>query len=259
MIHSRHGSAGLLRSRVPEQKVQDTPRNLSGTDGQADSLEAVGEEGGSLLSQGPERSTTVPVVFHAAGSLHATLLRPVILIVAEHHDLFSEKSRQVWGVSRAYLTTAGFGAGAIGGVGIDAVTLGTSLGAGALIGGIIGAAGSYFYGDRLALSALKVGPLRGGLQTATFGPVQDSQFGYIILGRAIDHWWHISHRNHAGRASLTSHRLKATGCTTLIVTAAIPSRSALTNAAKTRSWTRNPGMNSRWQSGLPWMLTTNGG
>ncbi len=118
------------------------------------------------------------------------------------HDLFSEKSRQVWGVSRAYLTTAGFGAGALGGVGIDAVTLGTSLGAGALIGGILGAAGSYFYGDRLALSALQFGPLRGGLQTATFGPVQDSQFGYIILGRAIDHWWHISHRNHAGRELL---------------------------------------------------------
>lgn len=118
------------------------------------------------------------------------------------HDLFSEKSRQVWGVSRTYLTTAGFGAGALGGVGIDAVTLGTSLGAGALIGGILGAAGSYFYGDRLALSALKFGPLRGGLQTATFGPVQDSQFGYIILGRAIDHWWHISHRNHAGRELL---------------------------------------------------------
>jgi hypothetical protein len=29
--------------------------------------------------------------------------------------------------------------------------------------------------------------------------VQDSQFGYIVLGRAVDHWWHISHRNHAGR------------------------------------------------------------
>jgi len=32
--------------------------------------------------------------------------------------------------------------------------------------------------------------------------VQDSQFGYVILGRAVDHWWHISHRNHAGRELL---------------------------------------------------------
>lgn len=115
------------------------------------------------------------------------------------HDLFSENSRKAWGVSRVYLTTAGFGAGALGGVGLDAITLGTSLGTGAVIGGLIGAAGSYFYGDRLTLSSLKLGPLREGLQTATFGPVQDSQFGYIVLGRAVDHWWHISQRNHAGR------------------------------------------------------------
>jgi len=37
-------SANLFRSQVPEQKAQDTPRDRSGTDGQADSLAAVGEE-----------------------------------------------------------------------------------------------------------------------------------------------------------------------------------------------------------------------
>lgn len=115
------------------------------------------------------------------------------------HDLFSEDSRRAWSVSKRYLATAGFGAGAVGGAGIDALTLGHSLGAGALVGGLLGAAGSYFYGDRLALPALKIGALQDGLKTASFGPVQDSQFGYVVLGRAVDHWWHISHRNHAGR------------------------------------------------------------
>lgn len=118
------------------------------------------------------------------------------------HDLFSERSRRIWGVSRGYLATAGFGAGALGGVGLDALTLGTSLGAGALIGGLIGAAGGAFYGDRVAHSLLRSGPLKGGLQTLRFGPVQDAQFGYIVLGRAVDHWWHISQRNHAGRDPL---------------------------------------------------------
>ena len=120
------------------------------------------------------------------------------------HDLFSESTRQAWAVSRRYLATAGFGAGAVGGAGIDALTLGHSLGTGALIGGLIGAAGTYFYGDKLAVQALRLGPLRGNseLQTATFGPVQDLQFGYIVLGRAVDHWWHISERNHAGRDPL---------------------------------------------------------
>lgn len=115
------------------------------------------------------------------------------------HDLFSDSSRQTWGVSKAYLATAGFGAGAIGGAGLDAVTLGASLGTGALIGGLLGAAGSYFYGDRLKLPVLHLGALRNGLQTARFGPVQDIQFGYVVLGRAVDHWWHVSHRNHAGQ------------------------------------------------------------
>ncbi|MBN7769879.1 GTPase/DUF3482 domain-containing protein [Marinobacter daepoensis] len=118
---------------------------------------------------------------------------------ASDHDLFSEDTRKHWAVSRKYLATAGFGAGAVGGAGIDAVTLGSSLGTGALVGGIIGAAGSYFYGDRLVLPALSIGPLKDGLKTARFGPVQDAQFGYVVLGRAVDHWWHVSHRNHAGR------------------------------------------------------------
>ncbi|MCK7543656.1 GTPase/DUF3482 domain-containing protein [Marinobacter bryozoorum] len=137
------------------------------------------------------------------------------------HDLFSEETRRAWAVSKTYLATAGFGAGAVGGVGIDALTLGHSLGAGALIGGLLGAAGSYFYGDRLAIRALSLGSLKGAgdLQTATFGPVQDLQFGYIVLGRAVDHWWHISQRNHAGRDPLElppseSHWLETLGADT---------------------------------------------
>ena len=118
------------------------------------------------------------------------------------HDLFSERSRKLWGVSRTYLATAGFGAGAASGVGIDALTLGHSFGAGALIGGLIGAAGSVLYGDRLAASALSLSNWNQGLQTARFGPVQDSQFGYVILGRAVDHWWRVASRNHAGRDPL---------------------------------------------------------
>ena len=115
------------------------------------------------------------------------------------HDLFSEDTRKTWGVSKGYLATAGFGAGALSGAGLDALTAGTSLGTGALVGGLIGAAGSYFYGDRLILPALKIAALADGLKKASFGPVQDSQFGYVVLGRAVSHWWQICHRNHAGR------------------------------------------------------------
>lgn len=115
------------------------------------------------------------------------------------HDLFSEDSRRAWGVSKRYLATVGAGAGAIGGVGIDALTFGMSFGLGALAGGIAGGTGAYLFGDRFRLPLMQWGPLQNGLRTATFGPVQDSQFGYVVLGRAVDHWWHISQRNHAGR------------------------------------------------------------
>ena len=118
------------------------------------------------------------------------------------HDLFSESTRQAWGVSKGYLATAGFGAGAVSGAGIDALTFGSSMGAGALLGGLAGAVGSYLYGDRLTLPTLKIGPLKNGLKTARLGPVQDPQFGYVVLGRAVDHWWHIAMRNHAGRELL---------------------------------------------------------
>ncbi|MGB1408356.1 DUF3482 domain-containing protein, partial [Alloalcanivorax venustensis] len=38
---------------------------------------------------------------------------------------------------------------------------------------------------------------------AGFGPVRDPQFGYVVLGRALEHWHQVSHRNHAGRDPLT--------------------------------------------------------
>lgn len=77
-------------------------------------------------------------------------------------DLFAEGNLRHWGVSRGYLATVGFGAGAVGGAGLDALTLGASLGAAALVGGLIGAAGSYLAGDRLRLPVLQLGPLRQG-------------------------------------------------------------------------------------------------
>lgn len=158
-----------------------------------------------------EREQRLRQAIEALYQHHRIQRREAALEWHQSHDLFSEQSRQAWAVSRTYLAGAGFGAGAIGGAGFDALTLGGSLGTGALVGGLIGAAGSYFYGDRLAVQALRLGPLQGvgralarrsantTLRTARFGPVQDPQFGYIVLGRAVDHWWHISQRNHAGR------------------------------------------------------------
>ena len=65
--HSRHGSADILRSQVPEQKMQDMPLDFSGTDRQPDFLKVIKEQGCSLLSERTERQATVPVAFNATG------------------------------------------------------------------------------------------------------------------------------------------------------------------------------------------------
>mgnify|MGYP003707681579 CR=1 FL=1 len=66
---------------------------------------------------------------------------------------------------------------------------------------MLGAAGSVFYGGKYAdkLGALKVLERFTGGAEAAFGPVRDPQFGYVVLGRALEHWHQVSHRNHAGR------------------------------------------------------------
>ncbi|VVS97275.1 conserved hypothetical protein [Marinobacter salarius] len=56
------------------KKQKSRCKNFSGANGQIDSLEAVREESSSLLPQGPERTTSVPVVCDAASPLHAVAL-----------------------------------------------------------------------------------------------------------------------------------------------------------------------------------------
>ncbi|MFL1404823.1 GTPase/DUF3482 domain-containing protein [Marinobacter sp. M1N3S26] len=195
--------AGALADMMRHQESRTLPRNLP-TPG-SNSREALETRLRERWYQNQrEREERLRRDIETLYQHHQIARQEAELSWHQDHDLFSESTRQAWAVSKRYLATAGFGAGAVGGAGIDALTLGHSLGAGALIGGLIGAAGSYFYGDRLAVQALRLGPLKGSgeLQTATFGPVQDLQFGYIVLGRAVDHWWHISERNHAGRDPL---------------------------------------------------------
>lgn len=212
--------AAALADMMTHQESRTLPKNLA-TPG-SDSREALEARLRDRWYQHQrEREETLRKDIEALYQHHRIARQEAALSWHHDHDLFSEETRQAWAVSKAYLATAGFGAGAVGGVGIDALTLGHSLGAGALIGGLLGAAGSYFYGDRLAIRALRLGSLKGAgdLQTATFGPVQDLQFGYIVLGRAVDHWWHISQRNHAGRDPLElppseSHWLETLGADT---------------------------------------------
>lgn len=127
------------------------------------------------------------------------------------------------------------------------------------MGGLIGAAGSYLAGDRLRLPVLQLGPLRQGVRTARFGPVQDPQFGYVVLGRAVDHWWHVSQRNHAGRDLLTLAPADQHWLTGLDRASRQAIHRAFERPAGSGRW--SPGSTPPWwpRSNRPWRFTRTGG
>ncbi len=195
----KRDSAALIARALEEMMAFQEKRTLSAAESDTDDKRLTGQLRVRWYDHQRQREMRLRLAIEKLYQHNRLQRQEPELAWHGEHDLFSENSRKTWGVSKRYLATAGFGAGAIGGAGIDALTLGHSFGAAALLGGIIGAAGSVYYADRLSLPVLVSGVLKNGLRTVTFGPVQDSQFGYIVLGRAVDHWWHICHRNHAGR------------------------------------------------------------
>ncbi len=70
-----------LRRRVSDQEAPDPSLDLSGTDGHADSVEAIGEEGRPIVPQGPDWSPARSAAHHGQSSLHAagllsSMIRP---------------------------------------------------------------------------------------------------------------------------------------------------------------------------------------
>jgi len=124
-------------------------------------------------------------------------------------DLFGEGTWSAFGLSKADMIRLGFIggglAGAAGGATIDIATLGLSHGAMAVIGGatgaIGGAAAGWFAMDRLAKARVLNQPLGGRL--LTYGPTDNVNLAFVLLGRAIAHHHAVARRSHAQRGALT--------------------------------------------------------
>ena len=117
------------------------------------------------------------------------------------HELFSEESWRLFGLSRMQLMGLGLVSGAAVGGMIDAAVGGASLLLGALVGGGIGAATSLLAADRLVEIKLLNMPL--GHKQLVVGPTRNINFPHIVFGRARLHHALISRRTHAERGSLT--------------------------------------------------------
>ncbi len=117
-------------------------------------------------------------------------------------DLFAKETFAAFGLNRKQLTVASSGAGAAAGAAVDMAVGGQSLGAGALIGGILGAAASFLSGKDLAnikvTNPLGEDATTGGVAFQA-GPPKNPNFPWVLLDRAFYHFEHLITRAHGRR------------------------------------------------------------
>lgn len=119
--------------------------------------------------------------------------------------LFVGESWEFFGLNKSQLITVGTIAGALGGLGLDAATVGHSLGLGAAIGAGLGAAGTSILAFREPRSTIKlvVGEIAAGQHKLIVGPTEHPNFPWVVLGRAVNHARLVQARTHAQREPLT--------------------------------------------------------
>lgn len=115
-------------------------------------------------------------------------------------DLFSAESWRVFGLTRLQLLGLGAMGGAAAGGAIDIAVGGSSLLAGALIGGGIGAASTLLAAGKLV--DVKVLTIPMGKRQLVAGPSRNRNLPHVVLGRARLHHALVAGRSHAQRGSL---------------------------------------------------------
>jgi len=129
---------------------------------------------------------------------HVQLEEPDTEILAE--DVFSERIFSLFGLSGTQLALTGAASGAVAGSGLDLVAGGASLGLAAAMGAAMGAAGALFGAGQLAKVKVLGAPLGGSELHA--GPIADTNFPWVLLGRAVLHHRLVAERNHSRREKL---------------------------------------------------------
>ena len=116
-------------------------------------------------------------------------------------DLFSQASADIFGLTRKELMITAATTGAVTGAGIDLLFAGHTMFLGGAIGAVVGGVGAYLGFDELA--EVKVLGQRLGKRYVEAGPMQNKNFPYILLGRALYLTQNLAQRSHAVRDSLS--------------------------------------------------------
>ncbi len=132
---------------------------------------------------------------------HNHLSKEEAMLSFDTLDLFSKEAASVFGLTRKELMITGATSGAVTGAGIDLLFLGHTLFLGGVVGAAVGGVGAYFGFEEL--SEVKVLGKTLGKKYLQMGPMENRNFPYILLGRAIYHATTIASLSHAKREELT--------------------------------------------------------
>lgn len=110
------------------------------------------------------------------------------------HDLFSDRTWEVLGLTRTQLTTAGALVGGTVGAVIDTAAAGLTFGVFTAIGSAIGAGSALMGGKKLTRKGNGLGGDR-----LTVGPNENIQFMYVLMDRALLYYTHMVRRSHGRR------------------------------------------------------------
>jgi GTPase Era involved in 16S rRNA processing len=128
---------------------------------------------------------------------HGHLQKSQKVLTFEGMDLFSEETASVFGLTRKELIITAATSGAMTGAGIDLLMAGHTLLLGGVLGALVGGTGAYFGFNEL--SEVKVLGQTMGRRYLEMGPMENRNFPYILLGRAIYHTMKIAQISHAKR------------------------------------------------------------
>ena len=113
------------------------------------------------------------------------------------HDVFSQQTWELLGLTKGQLAGAGAVLGGTMGIAIDAAAGGTSFGVFAAIGGLLGAVSALFGGKKIAR---KTGlGIRLGGDRLQVGPNENLQFLYVLMDRVLIYYTHMINRPHGRR------------------------------------------------------------
>ena len=131
---------------------------------------------------------------------HSRLEKETPTPLFEDIDLFSRESASLFGLSKKEMIVTGATGGALTGSGIDLMLGGTSLMMGSAIGALLGGVGAMF--GFAEIGQIKILGQTLGSRRITVGPMQNKNFPYMLLRRALYYTQEIANRPHADRSKI---------------------------------------------------------